>query len=204
MSKPYRVLGYAIVSTDGMIADSTGLMPNDLIFDSDKEFFERELNQADVVVQGRNSYEYQAESPNRKRLTLTRKIAALAPDPAFPNGFHWNPAGATFEEACRALGVNQGTIAILGGPYVYDVFLDGGFDAFYLCRAAHVTLPGGVAVFPQVNTERTPEDVLEQFGYDAGPVETLDEANAVTYVVWTPSEKATTASQRGKVAEGSL
>jgi len=203
MSKPYRIFGYAIVSTDGMIADSTGLMPNALIFDSDKEFFERELDRADIVVQGRNSYEYQANSPSRKRLTLTRKVDALAPDANFSSGFFWNPAGASFEQACRALGVEQGTIAILGGPYVYNLFLkDGGFDAFYLCRAANVTLPGGVTVFPQVGADCSPEDVLEQFGYEAGPVQTLDEANAVTFVVWTPSAKG--ASQPREAAEKSL
>jgi dihydrofolate reductase len=184
MSKPYRIFGYAIVSSDGMIADSTGLMPNSLIFDSDKDFFERELNRADAVVQGRNSYEYQAESPSRKRLTLTRKIASLAPDPNFPNGLHWNPAGASFEEACRALGLQGGTIAILGGPHVYSLFLEDGYDGFYLCRAANVSLPGGVAVFPQVTATRSPEDVLKDFGYEAGPVEMLDEENAVTFVVW--------------------
>jgi dihydrofolate reductase len=203
MTKPYRVLAYAIISTDGMIADSTGLMPNALIFDSDKEFFERELDQADIVVQGRNSFEYQANSVNRKRLTLTRKVAALEPDPNFPKGFYWNPAGASFEEACRALGVSEGTIAILGGPYVYNLFLKDGFDAFYLCRAANVTLPGGVTVFPQVGPDCSPEDVLTQFGYDAGPVQILDEANAVTFVVWTPSEKAARARQ-SEVAEKSL
>jgi dihydrofolate reductase len=204
MSKPYLVLGYAIVSTDGMIADSTGLMPNSLIFDSDKEFFERELNRADIVVQGRNSYEYQTESLSRRRLTLTRKIAALEPDPKFLNGFFWNPGGASLEEACQALGVAEGTIAILGGPYVYNVFLEDGFDAFYLCRAANVTLPGGVSVFPQISADRTPEDVLKQLGYEAGPVETLDEANGVTCVIWTPSDKASVGPRRSALAEKSL
>src|SRR5579863_8763998 len=142
MPAPFRIFGYAIVSSDGMIADSTGLMPNTLIFDSDKEFFERELDRADVLVQGRNSYEYQANSPSRRRLVLTRKISALAPDPNFSKGFLWNPAGVSFPEASRALGVTEGTIAILGGPYVYDQFFDIGFDAFYLCRAANVALPG--------------------------------------------------------------
>jgi dihydrofolate reductase len=202
MFKPYRVFGYAIVSSDGMIADSGGLMPNALIFDSDKDFFERELNRADAVVQGRNSYEYQAESPSRKRLTLTRQVATVAPDPNFPNGYYWNPAGASFEEACRTLGLAEGTIAILGGPHVYSLFLKDGFDGFYLCRAANVKLPGGVAVFPQVAADRSPEDVLEQFGYKAGPVQTLDEANAVTYVIWTPSEKA--AAEPNKIAERSV
>lgn len=186
MTGPFRILGYAIVSTDGMIADSTGLMPNALIFDADKEFFERELDQADVVIQGRNSYEYQTNSPHRRRLVLTRQVPALAPDPNFPRGFLWNPTGASFGEACHALGVDEGRIAILGGPYVYKLFLETGFDVFYLCRAANVDLPGGVAVFPEVASGRTPEDVLAHYGMEAGPVEVLDAANAITMVAWTP------------------
>ncbi|HLH50006.1 MAG TPA: dihydrofolate reductase [Roseiarcus sp.] len=185
MPGPFRILGYAIVSSDGMIADSTGLMPNALIFDADKKFFERELARADAVVQGRNSYEYQADSPNRRRLVLTRQIASLAPDPNFPRGFLWNPAGASFSEACLKLGLEKGTIAILGGPYVYKLFLDLGCDGFYLCRAAKVALPGGVTVFPGVGPGRTPEDVLKEYGFEPGPVQTLDEANALTFVVWT-------------------
>jgi dihydrofolate reductase len=182
----YRILGYAVVSADGMIADSTGLMPNDLIFDADKEFFERELDRVDAVVQGRNSYEYHANSPNRRRLVLTRKIAALAPDPNFAKGFLWNPDGASFPEACRALGLAEGTIAILGGPHVYDMFFGIGFDVFYLCRAENVTVPGGVQVFPQVGPGRSPDDVLAQSGLAPGPVQTLDEANALTLVAWAP------------------
>jgi dihydrofolate reductase len=189
MPGPFRFLGYAIVSSDGMIADSTGLMPNSLIFDSDKEFFERGLDAADAVVQGRNSYEYQANSPNRRRLVLTRKIASLAADPNFPRGFQWNPGGASFEDACRALGLEKGDIAILGGPHVYQLFLETGFDAFYLCRADKVALPGGVTVFPEVGPSRTPEDILKGYGLEPGPVEILDEANAITVVAWTPRER---------------
>jgi dihydrofolate reductase len=190
MPAPYRILGYAVVSADGMIADSTGLMPNELIFDADKEFFEHELDLVDAVVQGRNSYEYQANSPKRRRLVLTRKIAALAPDPNFANGFLWNPEGASFPEACRALGLADGTIAILGGPHAYDLFLGIGFDVFYLCRAENVTVPGGVGVFPQIGPGRSPEVVLAQFGLEAGPVQILDEANALTLVAWTPRARA--------------
>jgi hypothetical protein len=92
----------------------------------------------------------------------------------------------SFPEASRALGVTEGTIAILGGPYVYDQFFDIGFDAFYLCRAANVALPGGVTVFPQVGPDRSPEDVLAQRGFEPGPVETLDEVNKLTLVIWKP------------------
>jgi dihydrofolate reductase len=194
MPKPFSVLGYAIVSEDGMIADSTGLMPQTLIFDSDKKFFERELDMTDAVVQGRNSYEYQTNSPNRRRLLMTRKVPALAPDPNFARGFLWNPAGASFEEACEALGLHEGRIGVLGGPAVYEYFFGVGFDAFLLTRAPHVRLPGGVAVFPQVGPDKTPEDVLAAHGLQAGPTEILDEADGLTLVTWTPRDGASPSS----------
>ena len=60
-------------------------MPNSLKIDEDQRFFEDSLNRCDVVVHGRMSYEGQANSPRRKRIILTRKVAATAPDPANPN-----------------------------------------------------------------------------------------------------------------------
>jgi dihydrofolate reductase len=190
MSKPFSILGYAIVSEDGMIADATGLMPQALIFDSDKKFFEDELDLADAVVQGRNSYEYQTNSPNRRRLVMTRKVHDLAPDPNFKRGFLWNPAGASFEKACEALGLEKGRIGVLGGPAVYDYFFGVGFDAFLLTRAPNVRLPGGVAVFPQVGPDRSPEDVLAAHGLRPGATEILDETDGLTMVTWTPPAAA--------------
>ena len=52
MARPYSIPAYAIVSADHMIADSTGIMPQSLIFDADKEYFQRELDRADIVVHG--------------------------------------------------------------------------------------------------------------------------------------------------------
>ena len=37
MHGPFRIEGHAIVSEDGMIADSTGLMPDSLKFESDQK-----------------------------------------------------------------------------------------------------------------------------------------------------------------------
>jgi hypothetical protein len=36
-----RILGYAIVSRDGMIADADGLMPDSLIIEADQIFSDR-------------------------------------------------------------------------------------------------------------------------------------------------------------------
>jgi dihydrofolate reductase len=184
MARELRVVGYAIVSSDGMLADSAGHMPDALTVDADQRFFEAGLNGAAAVVQGRHSGEGQANSPRRRRLILTRKIAAIAPDPDNPMARLWNPAGASFAAACRALGVDAGTVAIIGGTEVFGLFLDIGYDAFNLSRANRVRLPGGRPVFPQVPA-RTPEDVLASHGLEPGPRQVLDAQAEATLVTWT-------------------
>ncbi|WP_246731816.1 dihydrofolate reductase family protein [Methylocapsa sp. S129] len=184
-AKPYRIEGYAIISSDGMIADAASAFPTALIFDADKQYYERELDRVDAVIQGRNSYESQANSPRRRRLVLTRKIAALAPDPDHPNSFLWNPAGASLDDACVALGLAAGTLGVVGGTQVFDLFLEIGYDAFHLSRASKVKLPGGPPVFSRVGSGRSPEDVLAKAGLSPGPSQILDEAHGVTLVNWT-------------------
>ena len=70
-----RIEGYAIVSEDGMLANSARVMPDSLKFEADARFFERGLDGVDVVVHGRHSQEQQPHSPMRHRLMLTRRIA---------------------------------------------------------------------------------------------------------------------------------
>jgi len=181
MFAPYRFEGYAIVSSDGMIADAHGAFPEALVFKADQRYLERELDHVDAVIHGRHSHEGQANSPARRRLVLTRKVAAFAPDPHLGKCMLWNPAGASVDEACCAMGRAGGTIAILGGPDVYGLFLEIGYDVFHLCRAGKVRLPGGVPIFSQVRSGRSPEDVLRH----AGLRRVLDQANALTLVTWT-------------------
>jgi dihydrofolate reductase len=184
--KRFRIEGYAIISSDGMIADASGAFPSALIFEADKSFYARELDRVDAVVQGRNSHEGQPNSGRRRRLVLTRRVATIAPDPEHPKSFLWNPAGASLEEAGAALGLVSGTMGVVGGTEVFDLFLalGAGFDVFHLSRAAKVKLPGGPPVFSQILTGRSPEDVLAQHGLQPGPTQVLDEANALTLVSW--------------------
>jgi len=167
-----------------MIADETGAMPKSLCLEADQRFFENGLDHAAVVVHGRLSREDHPNSPNRRRLTLTRKVARLAPDPANPNERLWNPAGASLEEACASVGCFSGAVAVLGGPDVYSFFLKIGYDDFYLCRADKVLLPGGVPVFTECRLGRSPEEVMSAAGLKAGPVQRLDDE--VSLVEWTP------------------
>src|SRR4030081_4050829 len=105
-----RIEGYVIVSADGMLADANRVMPGQLKLEGDKTFFTAALDRTDLIVHGRHSYEGQPNSPRRKRVILTSKTAALAPDPSNPNATLWNPARATFEQACDYAGVGSGIV----------------------------------------------------------------------------------------------
>jgi len=119
-----RIEGYVIVSADGMLADAGNVMPDELKFEGDKRFFTEALDRADLIVHGRNSFEDHPNSPKRKRVVLTRHVDAISPDPSNPKSTLWNPAGASFEAACAKAGVNSGTVAVIGGPAVFGMFMD--------------------------------------------------------------------------------
>jgi len=184
MSGRRRINGYAIVSADGMIADSRATMPDVLKNEADMRFFERELNHVDVVVHGRHSHEGQANSARRRRVELTRAVAAIAPDPDNPKCVLWNPVGASFDDACAALGLSNGVAAVIGGPQVYSLFLDIGYDGFCLSRSGEVELPGGLPLFLQGRQGFSPGDTLRTFGLEPQSERMLDEANRVSLVCW--------------------
>jgi hypothetical protein len=177
-----RIEGYVIVSADGMLANADRVMPVGLKFEGDKQFFTAALDRADLIVHGRHSFEDQANSPKRKRVVLTRGIGAVAPDPANPKATLWNPDGASFEAACDHAGVRAGTIAIIGGPYVFGMFMDR-YDTFFLSQAPHVRLPGGEPCFPGVPA-RSPQQILAAHGLHAGEARILDPAFDVSVTPW--------------------
>jgi hypothetical protein len=177
-----RVDGYVIVSADGMLANAGRVMPPELKFSGDQAFFNDALDRADLIVHGRHSHEGQPNSPRRKRIVLTSATAALGPDPSNPNAILWNPAGATFDAACERAGVRSGTIAVIGGPHVFGMFLDR-YDTFWLSQAPHVYLPGGHPCFPGVPA-RSPQEILAAHGLKAGEAQILDAAHEVTVTPW--------------------
>ena len=180
----FRVEGYVIVSADGMIADSKGVMPDSIRNDADQKFFQGRLDLAAALVHGRHSHEGGPRAARRKRLVVSRQIAAVAPDPDRPNSLLWNPTGATLEQALAQIGVTDGIIAIIGGTGVFSMFLPR-YDAFHLSHAAHAKIPGGRPVFAAVGPHATPEDVLMQHGLKPGPRHELDPAAGVSEVTWT-------------------
>ena len=177
-----RIDGYVIVSADGMLANAAHVMPDELRFEGDKQFFTAGLDRADLIVHGRHSYEDQPNSPRRKRIIVTRSIAAVAPDPSNPKATLWNPAGAAFEAACDHAGVHSGTAAVIGGPDVFGMFMDR-YDTFWLSQAPRVRLPDGEPCFPGV-PERSPQAVLAAHGLKAGEAQILDPAGGVSVTPW--------------------
>jgi dihydrofolate reductase len=177
-----RIEGYAIISEDGMLANSARIMPDSLKFEADQRFFERGLDGVDVVVHGRHSQEQQPRSHLRHRLILTRRVAATARHPSNEWALLWNPAGASFEAALSALGTPDASVGVIGGAEVFALFLDR-YDGFYLSRAPNVRLPGGRPVFPEVPM-RTPGQILAAHGLHPDEPEMLDPVKGLTMVRW--------------------
>lgn len=177
-----RIDGYVIVSADGMLANAARLMPDELKFEGDKQFFTAALDRCDLIVHGRHSHEDQPGSPRRKRIVVTRGVAAIAPDPSNPKATLWNPAGASFEAACDFAGVRSGTVAIIGGPEIFAMFLDR-YDTFWLSQAPRVRLPGGEPCFPGVPAQ-SPQQILAARGLKAGQPQILDRGEDVGVTPW--------------------
>jgi dihydrofolate reductase len=177
-----RIEGYVIVSADGMLANAEHVMPDELKFEGDKQFFTAALDRADLIVHGRYSHEGQPNSPRRRRIIVTRRVGAIASDPSNPKATLWNPAGATFAAACEFPGVHSGTVAVIGGPDVFAMFLDR-YNTFWLSQAPLVRLPGGEPCFPGV-PERSPQEILAAHGLKAGDPQILDAAHDVSVTPW--------------------
>jgi dihydrofolate reductase len=183
MALPDRIEGLAIVSVDGMIADAGGVQPDALKLQADQRFFHATLDRATALAHGRHSAEGGPRMASRRRLILTRRIAGLARDPQNAMAVHWNPAGASLEQAWDMLGLSGGLLAVIGGGEPFGLFLELGYDAFHLSRANHAHLPGGRPVFPGIPPQ-TPEQLLARHGLKPEPARVLDEAAGLDLVTW--------------------
>ncbi len=179
---PYRFVGYAIVSADGMLAVAPNAMPQSLKIPGDQKFFEAGLDAVDLIVHGRNSYEDQPRSPLRKRVFATHAVTSPIPDPDHPNAVLWNPAHAPVEQAANLAGVHSGTVAAIGGTSIFDMFLDR-YDTFFLSQAPHVKLPGGIPVFSGI-PPRSPEEILAAHGLFPAARRVIDAAHDATVTEW--------------------
>ena len=183
MARPDRIEGLAIVSADGMIADARGVQPAALKLEADQRFFFDSLDRATALAHGRHSSEGGPGFARRRRVILTRAIAGVARDPQNDRAVHWNPAGATLDQAWELLGLAGGSLAVIGGTDVFGLFLERGYDAFHLSRADLARLPGGRPVFPGIPPQ-TPEQLLSRHGLKPGPVRALDPPAGLMLTVW--------------------
>ena len=158
-----RIEGYAIVSNEGMIATSDGAFPENLKIPADQEFYQQSMDRAAAIANGRYSSEGGPKAPFRRRIVLTRKVNGVTVDPDNANTVLWNPGSASFEEAWRKLGLTGGTLAVSGGTEPFGVFLDVGYDSFFLTRT-NASVPHGRPVFPGVGSGMTAEEILEKRG----------------------------------------
>jgi hypothetical protein len=153
--------------------------------EADKFYFEASLAKADAIVNGRHSQEGHPDCAKRRRLVVTRQVDGVAPDPDNFHAWRWNPAGASLETALGKLGLSAGTVAIIGGPQVYTLFLKLGYDVFHLSRARKVRLPGGLPVFTRETAGGgEPQAALTAAGFRPGPTRLLDDE--VSCTDWTP------------------
>lgn len=181
-SRPRSIVGFALISSEGMIADADRAFPAAIVNEADHTFFHAGLDQVQACVHGRHSHEGGPNARNRARLIVTRRVAALEHDPEHTRAMLWNPAGASFEEAWRSLAIDDGSLAVIGGTDVFGMFLAIGYDAFHLSRSPG-SVPGGRPVFPEV-PNRTPEQVLMSHGMRPGSARVLDEKAGVSVVTW--------------------
>src|SRR5579871_5830477 len=148
MKRP-RIEGYAVISVEGMIATADGHFPEQIKIPADHKFYQDSVAAASAVANGRHSAEGGVGEPLRKRIILTRRVNLLTPDPHNANAILWNPATVPFEEAWARLGIDGGSLAVVGGTDVFGLFLAIGYDTFYLTKT-DASVPQGRAVFPGV------------------------------------------------------
>lgn len=180
-----RIEGFAVVSLEGMIAGSDSSFPDVLKIPADQEFYQSSLDRASAVANGRHSAEGGPKEAARRRIVLTRRVQRLMADPNNPKAVLWNPATAPFDEAWQRLGVEDGMLAVVGGTDVFGLFLNIGYDAFFLTRA-QVNVPRGRPVFPGVGKDATPEEVLAKHGLVLRRSRVLDVATNTIVEEWGP------------------
>lgn len=181
MSPAYALEGHAIVSADDRIAGADGLTPPSLRNEADWTRFQAELDRAAVTVLGRLGHQANPNRKGRNRLVLSASAMGVE---RRADAWWWNPAEAGLAEALAKAAPAGGVVAIPGGRRVFDLFLEIGFDAFHLARAAPVRLPGGVPVFSAVAEGRSAAEILARSGLAAAAPEWLDEAAGVSLTLW--------------------
>jgi hypothetical protein len=187
MLKRPRIEGYAVISREGMIALPDGSFPEVLKIPGDQRFYHASVDQASAVANGRHSAEGGPKEHLRKRIRITRRVQRIITDPHNANVVLWNPGTASFQEAWQKLGIDEGTLAVVGGTDVFALFLAIGYDAFYLSRAGGISVPLGRPVFPGVGDGVAPEEPLKRQGFALRSTRMLDPDTETVLEEWAPA-----------------
>lgn len=184
-SRRPRIEGFAIISVEGMIAASDGSFPENLKIPADHKFYQDSVDRAAAIANGRHSAEGGPKESARPRIILTRRVERIVPDPDNAKAVLWNPASAPFEEAWLKLNLPGGTLAVVGGTDVFGLFLNIGYDSFFLTRA-DASVPRGRPVFPGVGRNVTAEEMLQKHGMVLRATRMLDPATNTRVEEWVP------------------
>ena len=177
----HRVEGYAIISADGMIADAAGAMPEAIRNKADQKFLQAVLDQAGVIIQGRHSHEGGPRAERRKRLILTRTVAATAPGfrtpmrycgirPECRSSKRWRPSAPSTSRGDRGHRRVRPVSAALRRISPHP--------------RGDAKIPGGRPVFPQVDAQTAPEQVLASAGLRPVPPCDIDVPAGITFTTW--------------------
>ncbi len=177
----WRIEGHAIVSDDDRIADAGGGTPAALRNPADWARFQAALDGAAVVALGRLGHEANPNRHHRNRLVLSSSARGVE---RRDEAWWWNPADAPLAGALAAAAPAGGIVAVPGGRRVFDLFLEAGYAAFHLARAAGVRIDAGPTVFSACTTGRSAEAVLAAAGLQADETEILDAAAGVSVTIW--------------------
>lgn len=193
MSQRPRIVGYAIVSREGMIANSDGSFPDELKIPADQRFYQDSLDGAAAVANGRHSAEGGPRESARKRIVLSRRVHRIVHHPENANAILWNPATAPFDEAWQKLavppageGAPRPVLAVVGGSDVFGLFLTLGYDAFFLTKT-RASVPRGRPVFPGVGLAMPPDEPLRRHGLVLKGSRVLDAATDTVVEEWGPA-----------------
>ena len=180
MNASVDLIGLAIVSADDCIADAQGHMPDGLRNEADWQWFQSELDRADLTMLGRVGHERHPNTKHRHRLILSSSAQGLE---LRPDGWWWNPATLPWSDVTTRLMPRGGRVAVPGGRLVFDLALALGYREFHLSRAEHCLLPGGVKLFSACATQSA-EACLAQAGLQAAPARWLDEPAHISFRLW--------------------
>ena len=140
----YVIEGYAIISAEGSITGSDGIMPPCLKIDADWVYFQRQLDKSALTILGRLSHEATLSS-KRVRLVLSERVDGLVQK----DEKTWiiNVSHTPILEALKLLVPEGGRIAVVGGSRVFDLFLASRFDRFHLTIARKCQILAGRPIF---------------------------------------------------------